>query len=85
MTATDYVLALTPTELTRYRRMAEAARRDEGDLWTEAGIVPGPMVAAREAAAERGFDHVIFRRGGPTSTSATCNYTVIGATTLLSA
>jgi precorrin-6B methylase 2 len=43
--ATDYVLALTDTEVGRYRRMAEMARRDERELWRTAGIVPGATVA----------------------------------------
>ena len=42
---TGYVLTLTETELTRYRRMAAWARRDESELWTSAGIVAGATVA----------------------------------------
>lgn len=41
----DYTLALDETELARYRYMAEAARAEEGDAWTRAGIVPGTAVA----------------------------------------
>jgi precorrin-6B methylase 2 len=41
----DYVLELTDSELARYTRMAETARRDEGQLWATAGIVPGAAVA----------------------------------------
>jgi hypothetical protein len=48
--ATNYVLALTGTEVGRYRRMAEMARRDEGELWRTAGIVPGDSVADMAAA-----------------------------------
>jgi tRNA A58 N-methylase Trm61 len=43
--ATNYLLALTDTEMQRYRRMAEMAHQDEGELWRTAGIVPGAVVA----------------------------------------
>lgn len=40
-----YTLRLTEAERTRYRGMAELARRDEGDRWARCGIVPGARVA----------------------------------------
>ncbi len=40
----DYTLVVTEAELTRYRMMAEAARTEESDVWTGAGIVPGAVV-----------------------------------------
>jgi precorrin-6B methylase 2 len=40
----DYTLVVTEVELTRYRMMAEAARAEESDAWTRAGIVPGAVV-----------------------------------------
>lgn len=42
---TDYALRLSDDEIGRYRMMAELARRDEGDGWRAAGIVPGAKVA----------------------------------------
>jgi precorrin-6B methylase 2 len=40
----DYTLVVTEVELTRYRMMAEAARAEESDAWTRAGIVPRAVV-----------------------------------------
>ena len=40
-----YSLQLGEAEIARYRFMAGRARTSEGDLWTEAGIVPGARVA----------------------------------------
>lgn len=42
---TEYALALTEDEVARYRRMAEAAQRAEGDLWDIAGVREGAVVA----------------------------------------
>jgi ubiquinone/menaquinone biosynthesis C-methylase UbiE len=39
----DYTLVVTEVELARYRMMAEAARAEESDAWTRAGIVPGAL------------------------------------------
>ncbi len=40
-----YALQLTDSEVDRYRLMAARARRDEVDLWAEAGIAVGATVA----------------------------------------
>jgi SAM-dependent methyltransferase len=40
-----YVLALDNVEVERYRLMAARARSAEADLWQQAGIVPGAVVA----------------------------------------
>lgn len=40
----DYTLAVTEAELARYQVMAAAARAEESDAWTRAGIVPGAVV-----------------------------------------
>lgn len=42
---TDYALKLSDAELERYQYMAEAAARQESDLWTAAGVVEGAAVA----------------------------------------
>lgn len=42
---TDYALALSDDELTRYRHMAERAHAAEADLWSLAGVRAGAMVA----------------------------------------
>lgn len=41
----DYALALSHTELLRYRMMAARARTSEAGLWRRAGITPGAVVA----------------------------------------
>jgi ubiquinone/menaquinone biosynthesis C-methylase UbiE len=41
----DYALALSETEVARYRRMAEQALEGERDAWLAAGIVEGAIVA----------------------------------------
>jgi SAM-dependent methyltransferase len=43
--SSTYALRLSDDELGRYRMMAARARAEEGDLWTQAGIVPGARVA----------------------------------------
>jgi SAM-dependent methyltransferase len=40
----DYSLRISDGEVVRYRRMADAARRDEAELWALAGIVPGARI-----------------------------------------
>lgn len=40
-----YALRLDEAERNRYRQMAAAARRDEADRWSRAGVVPGARVA----------------------------------------
>ncbi|HEV2068602.1 MAG TPA: methyltransferase domain-containing protein [Acidimicrobiales bacterium] len=40
-----YALRLGEAERTRYRQMAAAARRDEAERWSRAGVVPGARVA----------------------------------------
>lgn len=42
---TGYSLRMSDTELGRYRRMADAARADEAQLWAQAGIVQGAHIA----------------------------------------
>jgi 2-polyprenyl-3-methyl-5-hydroxy-6-metoxy-1,4-benzoquinol methylase len=42
---TEYALALSDDELTRYQHMAERAHRAEADLWTQAGVRAGATVA----------------------------------------
>ena len=42
---TEYSLAISDAEIRRYKLMAEGARQAEGDLWRQAGIVPGAVVA----------------------------------------
>lgn len=41
----DYTLAISEVELSRYRMMAQGARAAEADLWPLAGLVPGATVA----------------------------------------
>ena len=41
----EYPLRLSEGELARYRYMAEAALRTEGDMWQAAGVVEGARVA----------------------------------------
>ena len=43
--AEDYALRLSSAELRRYAMMADYARRSEGDLWAQAGLVAGAAVA----------------------------------------
>lgn len=40
-----YALRLDEAERNRYRQMAAAARHDEADRWSRAGVVPGARVA----------------------------------------
>lgn len=42
---TDYALQVSDEEIARYRFMADRARRNEADLWEQAGIVAGATVA----------------------------------------
>lgn len=42
---TDYALELSESEIRRYLMMAERARTEEADLWGQAGIVEGAIVA----------------------------------------
>jgi ubiquinone/menaquinone biosynthesis C-methylase UbiE len=42
---TDYSLAVSQAEIRRYSLMAERAQASESDLWEQAGIVPGAVVA----------------------------------------
>lgn len=42
---TDYSLAISDPEIRRYRMMAERAQVVEAELWQQAGIVPGAVVA----------------------------------------
>jgi SAM-dependent methyltransferase len=41
----DYTLAISDVELSRYRMMAQGAQAAEADLWPLAGLVPGATVA----------------------------------------
>lgn len=42
---TDYSLAISDPEIRRYQMMAERAQVVEAELWQQAGIVPGAVVA----------------------------------------
>lgn len=42
---TEYSLAISDGEIRRYQMMAEQAHLTEADLWRQAGIVPGAIVA----------------------------------------
>src|SRR5258708_4932721 len=41
----DYSLAISDVEIQRHLFMAERARSSEAELWQQAGIVPGAIVA----------------------------------------
>src|SRR5918997_5365413 len=45
VTRSDYALALSDAEVTRYQRMAESAYQREAAQWAAAGIVEGAVVA----------------------------------------